>query len=81
MDYAPDVTGNAPIAHYTHDPKRFDNFFFPTRRLVHLRDARGKADHGFAGITLVFYFVSVKCDRMVSKQIELLSVVQLLDCA
>jgi len=54
------VTDNAPIAHYTHDPKRFDNFFFPTRRLVHLRDARGKADHGFAGITLNFYFVSVE---------------------
>jgi hypothetical protein len=43
MDYAPDVTDNAPIAHYTHDPKRFDNFFFPKRRLVHLRDAHGKA--------------------------------------
>jgi len=35
MDYSPDVTGSPPVAHYTHDPKTFDGFVFPTRRLVH----------------------------------------------
>lgn len=34
MDYSPDVTANPPIAHYTHDPKTFDGFVFPTRRRV-----------------------------------------------
>lgn len=57
MDYAPDVTDNAPIAH---DPKTFDGFVFPTRRLVHLHDAEGRADQGFAGITLNIYSVSVE---------------------
>ena len=31
MDYSPDVTGNPPVAHYTHDPQTFDGFVFPTR--------------------------------------------------
>jgi hypothetical protein len=60
MDYAPDVAGNAPVAHYTHDPKTFDGFVYPTRRLVHLHDAEGKADQGFAAITLNIYSVSVE---------------------
>ena len=60
MDYAPDVTDNAPIAHYTHDPKTVDGFVFPTRRLVHLRDAEGKANQDFAVITLNIYAVSVE---------------------
>src|SRR5262249_50599309 len=60
MDYAPEVTDNAPIAHYTHDPKTFDGFVFPTRRLVHLRDALGKATQGFAGITLKIYSVKIE---------------------
>jgi hypothetical protein len=41
MDYSPDVTANPLIAHYTHDPKTFDGFVFPTRWLVHLRDENG----------------------------------------
>lgn len=52
MDYAPDVAGNAPIAHYTHDPKTFDGLLFPTRRLVHTRDQAGTADQRFAAITV-----------------------------
>jgi hypothetical protein len=52
MDYAPDVTANLPVAHYTHDPKTFDGFVFPTRRRVHGRDTDGIADQGFAVITL-----------------------------
>jgi hypothetical protein len=45
---SPDVTGKPPVAHYTHDPKTFDGFVFPTRRLVHLHDAKGIADRSFA---------------------------------
>jgi MOSC domain-containing protein YiiM len=52
MDYSPDVTGNPPIAHYTHDYQTFDGFVFPTRRLVYLHDASGVADKGFAPITI-----------------------------
>jgi hypothetical protein len=52
MDYAPEVTANSPVAHYTHDPKTFDGFVFPTRRRVHRRDADGVADQSVAAITL-----------------------------
>jgi hypothetical protein len=52
MDYSPEVTGGPPIAHYTHDPKTFDGFVFPTRRLVHGHDNDGVADQSFAFITL-----------------------------
>jgi hypothetical protein len=52
MDYSPDVTGNPPVAHYTHDHKTFDGFVFPTRRLVRLHDANGIADQDLAPITL-----------------------------
>lgn len=52
MDYSPEVTGRPPIAHYTHDPKTFDGFAFPTRRLVHRHDENGIADQSLAVITL-----------------------------
>jgi hypothetical protein len=52
MDYSPDVTGNPPVAHYTHDHRTFDGFVFPTRRRVHLHDAGGIANQGFAPITI-----------------------------
>lgn len=52
MDYSPDVTGNPPVAHYTHDHKTFDGFVFPTRRRVHLHDASGIANQQFAPITV-----------------------------
>ena len=52
MDYSPDVAGNPLVAHYTHDPRTFDGFVFPTRRLVHLRDEDGVADQSFAAITV-----------------------------
>ncbi len=52
MDYSPDVTGNPRVAHYTHSPRTFDGFVFPTLRLVHLHDAEGVADQSFAPITL-----------------------------
>jgi hypothetical protein len=59
MDYSPDVTGKAPVAHYTHDPRTFDGFVFPTRRRVYLHDASGVANQKFAPITLDVASVSV----------------------
>jgi hypothetical protein len=59
MDYSPDVTGRSPVAHYTYDPKTFDGFVFPTRRLIHLHDADGVANHEFAPITLSVAAVTV----------------------
>jgi len=59
MDYSPDVTGNPPVAHYTHDHKTFDRFVFPTRRLVYLHDANGVANKGFAPITIDVAAVTV----------------------
>jgi len=59
MDYSPDVTGNPPVAHYTHDPRTFDGFVFPTRRRVHLHDPGGVANQKFAPITLDIASVAV----------------------
>jgi hypothetical protein len=59
MDYSPDVTGKPPVAHYAHDHKIFDGFVFPTRRLVHLHDASGVANQGFAPITIDVAAVTV----------------------
>jgi hypothetical protein len=59
MDYSPDVTGNPPVAHYTHDHKTFDGFVFPTRRLVYLHDASGVANKEFAPITIDVAAVTV----------------------
>ena len=59
MDYSPDVTGKPPVAHYTHDHKPFDGFVFPTRRLVHLHDASGVTNQGFAPITIDVAAVTV----------------------
>jgi hypothetical protein len=60
MDYSPHVTGSPQIAHYTHDPKTFDGFVFPTRRLVHRRNAHGVADQSFAAITIDIDTVAVE---------------------
>ena len=58
MDYLPDVTGS-PIAHYTHDPKKFDGFVFYTRRRVHVRDEDGIASFDITPITIDVDSVSV----------------------
>jgi hypothetical protein len=63
MDYSPHVTGSPPIAHYTHDPKTFDGFVFPTRRLVHRRDADGVADQSFAAITIEIDTIGLERSR------------------
>ena len=52
MDYSPDVTAKASVAHYTYDHRTFDGFVFPTRRRVLLHDANGVANQDFAPITM-----------------------------
>lgn len=37
MDYAPEVVGNSPAAHYCFDHRAFDGIVFPTRRWVYPR--------------------------------------------
>jgi hypothetical protein len=59
MDYSPYVTGSPPVAHYMHDPKTFDGFVFPTRRLVHRHDADGVADQSLVVITIDIDTVTV----------------------
>jgi hypothetical protein len=44
MDYRPDVTGNAAIAHYCHDPMTVAGLTFPTRRHVHPRNDDNNAN-------------------------------------
>ena len=60
MDYSPEVTGSPQIAQYTHDPKTFDGFVFPTRRLMHRRDADGVADQSVALLTFDIDAVAVE---------------------
>jgi hypothetical protein len=52
IDYRPEVTGRAPVAHYAYDPVTVDGFVFPTRRRVHRHDAAGVADRSVAVITI-----------------------------
>jgi hypothetical protein len=59
-DYTVEVAGDAPIAHYTHDPKTFDGFVFPTRRRAYVRDPDGIADQRLAVITLDIASVRVQ---------------------
>ena len=60
MDYSPEVTGSPQIAQYTHDPKTFDGFVFPTRRLMHRRDVDGVADQSVALLTFDIDAVAVE---------------------
>jgi len=62
MDYAPEVTANSPVAHYTHDPNTFDGFVFPTRRRIHRRGTDGIADQSLAAITLDVARVTVEAE-------------------
>jgi hypothetical protein len=62
MDYAPEVTANSPVAHYTHDPKTFHGFVFPTRRRIHRRDVNGIADQTVAAITLDVTQVTIEAE-------------------
>jgi hypothetical protein len=51
MDYRPEVTGSL-IAHYTHNPQRFDGFLFYRLSLVHVRGPDDVAEQDFAPITI-----------------------------
>jgi hypothetical protein len=66
MDYSPKVTGDPPVAHYTHDPKTFDRFVFPTRRRVHFHDGDGNADQSFAVITVDLHHVTSPSPQRIS---------------
>jgi hypothetical protein len=66
MDYSPEVTGNPPVAHYSHDPRTFDGFVFPTRRLVHLHDANGIANQKFAPISIEITSVTVRSGQRIA---------------
>ena len=55
VDYSPDVTGNPPVAHYTHDYRTFDGFAFPTparasARCERHRGPRVRSDHHRCGV-------------------------------
>jgi hypothetical protein len=52
MDYSPDVTGRSQIAHYVSEPLVAGGLVFYGQRSVHLRDADGIANLGFAPITI-----------------------------
>ena len=52
IDYAPEVDGNVPLAHYTDDPKTFDGIVVPTRHRVHPRQQDGTADMSVDYITI-----------------------------
>lgn len=60
LDYSPDATSNPPVAHYVHDFREVDGLWFPTRRLVRLRDGDGRADMGFVPITVDVLELSVR---------------------
>jgi hypothetical protein len=52
MDYAPEVNGGAPIAHYSYDPRTFDGIVAPTRRRLRRRLADGTSDASAEYITI-----------------------------
>ena len=60
LDYNPDVTSAAPIAHYTTDHKTFDGFTFPTKRNVYLHNLGGIADKSRSVITITIESVTAR---------------------
>lgn len=59
MDYAPEVNGNALVAHYTNEPRTFGAITFPTRRRIYRRNPDQTADQSLATITLDIHDISV----------------------
>ena len=51
-DYAPDVLGKGPAAHYTSEYREFDGIMVPTRRRVHPVDADGHVAEGPLPVTI-----------------------------
>jgi hypothetical protein len=52
MDYAPEVNGDALVAHYTDEARSFGGVVYPTRRRVFGRDPDGSANQSVAFITI-----------------------------
>jgi hypothetical protein len=60
MDYAPQVNGGAPIAHYTGEPKTFGGIVVPTRHRVRRRLEDGTADMTIDYITIDIHNVGYR---------------------
>jgi glyoxylase-like metal-dependent hydrolase (beta-lactamase superfamily II) len=77
MDYAPVVTGNLRIAHYTDEHKTFDGIVIPTRRRVYRRNPDGTADKSVAvttpAIDTIRLNLSRKANLMTTHQIRTLT--------
>jgi hypothetical protein len=52
MDYAPEVNGRPPVAHYIRDEETFDGIVVPTKRHIHHRNEDGTPDLSWIPITL-----------------------------
>jgi hypothetical protein len=60
LDYAPQVNGNIPIAHYTGEAKTFGGIVVPTRRRVRRRLEDGTADMTIDYITIDIHDVQYR---------------------
>jgi hypothetical protein len=58
MDYAPDVSGNPAVAHYTSDPKTFGGIVFPSGR-VHRQNPDGTANLTVTTIPIDIHDITV----------------------
>jgi hypothetical protein len=58
MDYASEVNGDVPIAHYTEEPRTFDGIVVPTRRRARRRLEDGTADMTVDYITIDIHDVA-----------------------
>ncbi|MBP2472080.1 hypothetical protein JOF53_000952 [Crossiella equi] len=52
MDYAPDVNGKSPVAHYVSGHQSVGGLVVPTQRRVHLRKEDGTADRSWLPISV-----------------------------
>ncbi|MEV4534148.1 hypothetical protein AB0J82_09980 [Asanoa sp. NPDC049518] len=52
MDYAPEVNGSTPVAHYVREHQLVDGVPVPSRRHIQLRNADGTPDLSWTPITL-----------------------------
>ncbi|HEV3450639.1 MAG TPA: hypothetical protein VG869_05485 [Acidimicrobiia bacterium] len=60
MDYQPAVSGDFLVAHYTDEPKTFDEIVVPTRRRVRRRSEDGTADGTVDYITIDVHSVEYR---------------------
>ncbi|GIM95380.1 hypothetical protein [Paractinoplanes toevensis] len=52
LDYAPEVNGDVPVAHYIRADERINGVLVPTSRHIHLRNPDGSADLSWTPITV-----------------------------